>query len=185
MSKHVLRAVALAAASLPAAWAVAASLSLDDAVDLGGLGSSGAQRDDRVGQAATEWGRRMVHARRYFVVACSRLLPIGLQIIQRLDEHLVTDALDRSLQFAAASRRKNQGHEQAIRGPLRSRHQDPGRQAGYDPRVHRHAGHGVGRTDGRVGAGMAKPHRSGLAGRLATPRLGGFGRMALATMWDR
>jgi outer membrane protein TolC len=34
MSKHILRAVALAAASLPAAWAVAASLSIDQAIDL-------------------------------------------------------------------------------------------------------------------------------------------------------
>ena len=34
MSKHILRAVALTAALLPATWAVAAPLSLDQAVDL-------------------------------------------------------------------------------------------------------------------------------------------------------
>ena len=34
MSKHALRAVALAAALLPATWAMAAPLSLDQAVDL-------------------------------------------------------------------------------------------------------------------------------------------------------
>jgi len=50
-----------------------------------------------------------------------------------------------------------------------SRHQDPGRQAGDTPRVNRHASHGVAARMGRVGAGTAKPHRSGLAGRLATP----------------
>ena len=75
------------------------------------LGSPGAQRDDRVSQAATERGQRVVHARRHLLVVGPRQHVIGPQILQLLDQHLVADALDQALELAVAlraiARRKN------------------------------------------------------------------------------
>jgi hypothetical protein len=68
------------------------------------LGSPGAQRDDRVSQAATERGQRVVHARRHLLVVGPRQHVIGLQILQLLDQHLVADALDQALELAVAFR---------------------------------------------------------------------------------
>src|ERR1700680_2961875 len=53
------------------------------------LGSPGAQRDDRVGQAATERGQRVVHTRRHLLVVGPRQHVIGLQILQLLDRQAV------------------------------------------------------------------------------------------------
>src|ERR1017187_10243388 len=53
------------------------------------LGSPGAQRDDRVSQAATERGQRVVHARRHLLVVGPRQHVIGLQILQLLDRQAV------------------------------------------------------------------------------------------------
>jgi hypothetical protein len=66
------------------------------------LGSPSTQRDDRVGQAAAERGKRVVDARRHLFVVGPRQHAIGLQYLQLLDQHLVADALDRALELAVA-----------------------------------------------------------------------------------
>ena len=57
MSKHILRAVALAAALLPATWAVAAPLSLDQAVDLAAQRSQMARSARAGAMSAAEMAR--------------------------------------------------------------------------------------------------------------------------------
>ena len=57
MSKHILRAVALAAALLPASWAVAAPLSLDQAVDLAAQRSQMARSARAGAMSAAEMAR--------------------------------------------------------------------------------------------------------------------------------
>ncbi len=68
------------------------------------LGSPCAQWYDRGGQAATEWGQRVVDTRRHLLVVGPRQHAIGLQLFQLLNQHLVAHALDRALQFAVTLR---------------------------------------------------------------------------------
>ena len=57
MSKHILRAVALAAALLPGTWAVAAPLSLDQAIDLAVQRSQMARSAQAGAMSAAEMAR--------------------------------------------------------------------------------------------------------------------------------
>jgi hypothetical protein len=81
------------------------------------LGSPGAQRHDRVAQAAAERGQRVVNARRHLFVGAPRQPAIRLRFLQLLDQHLVADALDRALEIAVALRAVEQ-EVQDLRCPL-------------------------------------------------------------------
>lgn len=57
--------------------------------------------------------------------------------------------------WSSASRRKDQSHEQDVRGRLDLRHHGPGRQTDQHPGIRRHASTGARRADGRVRTGVA------------------------------